>query len=68
MIQEKHMPWLSSILLATSRRHVLINFAYNHTIRTSQPHSIYGAMLTSLDFGAKRIHKIHHAYDPDPGF
>jgi hypothetical protein len=68
MIQEKHMPQLSNVWLATSRRHVLMNFAYNHIVRTSQPHSIYGAMLTSLDFGAKKIHKIHRAYDPNPGF
>jgi hypothetical protein len=25
-------------------------------------------MLTLLDFGAKKIHKIHRACDPDPGF
>jgi hypothetical protein len=45
-----------------------MDFAFNHIARTSQPHSIYGAMLTLLDFGAKKIHKIHRACDPDPGF
>jgi hypothetical protein len=63
MIQEKHTPQLSSVSLATSRRHVLTDFAYNHIVRTSQPHSIYGATLTSLDFGAKKIRKIHRACD-----
>jgi hypothetical protein len=68
MIQEKRMPQLSSVSLATSRRHVLMDFAFSHIVRTSQPHSIFGVTLTSLDFGAKKIHKIHRAFDPDPGF
>jgi hypothetical protein len=45
-----------------------MDFAYNHIVQTNQPHSIFGVMLTSLDFGAKKIHKIHRACDPDPGF
>jgi hypothetical protein len=68
MIQEKHTPQLSSVSLATSRRHVLTDFAFNRIVQTNQPHSIFGATLTSLDFGAKKIHKIHRAFDPDTGF
>jgi hypothetical protein len=45
-----------------------MDFAYSHTDPTSQPHSIYGVMPTLLDFGEKKIRKIHRAYGPDPGF
>jgi hypothetical protein len=68
MIHEKHMPQLSSVSLATSRRPILTACAFNHIVRTSQRHSIFGATLTLLDFGAKKICKIRHVYDPDPGF
>jgi hypothetical protein len=68
MTHERHMHRLSNAWHATSRRHVLMDFTYNHIDPTSQPHSISDVMQTSPDFGAKKIHKIHHACDPDPGF
>jgi hypothetical protein len=40
-------------------------FTYSHTDPTSQPHLIFGVTPTSLDFGAKNIHKIHHVFNPD---
>jgi hypothetical protein len=45
-----------------------MDFTFNRTDPTSQPHSIFGVMLTLPDFGVKKIHKIHHVSDPDPEY
>jgi hypothetical protein len=45
-----------------------MDFAYNHIDPTSPPHSISGVMPTSPGFGAEKIHKILHLFDPDPGY
>jgi hypothetical protein len=43
-------------------------FAYNQINPPSQPHSISGVTPTLPDFGAKKIHKIFHVFNPDPGY
>jgi hypothetical protein len=45
-----------------------MDLTYNQIDLTNQQHWIFGVMLTSPDFGAKKIHKTHHVFNLVQGF